>query len=458
MHSNKNNHLKIISFGLVLGYSTLVPLAAEADEVNPMGYVRSQADKISDTTDGRLNISGYINGHYMNHNGTPKLVGKDLDKPLFQMREASIFADFSLMDNLLFSTELETSYDFSSKSTSGRDDRFEALFNYYYFDYDVASSFDWDTDKYGSLSVRGGRILVPFLAYNENKPNFKQYLMSQPFTAQQLSPVNNAAISFQQYGWTDIGASVNWTYAFEDAGLFDLKLSIINGLGSESDALDANSVQLSTSPTVRPRDGLYANKSDWNEFRDNNNDKAFVAKASFSPFSVPLDIGVSYYNGAWDNDENNDLSMYGVHLNYSRKDWSLRGEYVQADVEQTAGVNPVVQPGPASLNTTTGDYQMNSWYVEGSYVPFRYGENDNRYVRLVARYDDVDTNDKAAFTPFDRSRVTLGTEWGFIDNVRMRYEWQRHNIDSFENAPTPYVAAGGKEQINMQMLSVIAYF
>ncbi len=444
--------------GLMLGLCTATSLEVRADEINPMGTLRKQADKISELTEDRLNLSGYINGHYMNHNGVAKLTNKNINKPLFQIREASVFADLTLTDNLLFSTELETSYDFSSKDASGRDDRFEALFNYYYFDYDIASSFDWDTDKYGGLSLRAGRILVPFLSYNENKPNFKQYLMSQPFTAQQLSPVNNAAIGFQQFGWTDTGASLNWNYVIEDNGLVDIKLSIINGLGSDVDALDANEVQLSASPTVRPRDGLFANKSDWNDFDDNNSDKAVVLKASYAPFSMPLDLGVSYYHGAWDKSENNDISMLGFHLNYIEKDWSLRGEYVRADVEQTAGINTVIAAGPAAINTTTGDYNMSAWYVEGSYIPIRYGTGDNRYVRVIARYDDVDTNDKAAFTPFDRSRVTLGTEWGFIDNMRLRYEWQRQGIDSFENAPAAYVASGGKEHINMQMISLIAHF
>ncbi len=62
------------------------------------------------------------------------------------------------------------------------------------------------------------------------------------------------------------------------------------------------------------------------------------------------------------------------------------------------------------------------------------------------------------FTPFDRSRVTLGLEWEYLKNMRFRYEWQRHEIDNFSNAPAPYVAAGGRKEITMHMISLIASY
>ncbi len=447
---------KILALFVLAG--VMAPYSALAGEPDPMAGFTKLAKSISKSTNGKVNISGYFNGHYMVHDGAPKFVGKNINKPLYQLREASIFADVNLSDNLLFSTEMETSVDFSAKSTSGRDDRVKVAFNYYYFDFDLASAADWDTDSYGNLSIRAGRLLVPFLSYNENKPSFKQVLMSQPFTAQMLSPVNNVAASFNRFGWTDVGASVNWSYIVGDSGLFDVKLSIINGLFSEGPALDGNSAQLITGPTVRPRDGLFANKSEWDQFSDNNSNKAIVAKVSYAPFSMPLDVGVSYYTGAWDNAGSQNLSMYGFHMNYLEKNWTLKGEYVKANVEQVPGINPVTAPGPAALNQTTGNYNMMSWYVEGSVIPFRYGDEDARFLRMIARYDDVDTNNQAMFNPFDRSRVTLGLEWGFLNNIRARYEWQSHSIDNFANAPAPFIAAGGDQKIKMNMLSLISYF
>jgi hypothetical protein len=430
------------------------------DEVDPISKLSDFAAKISEKTDDRINISGYFNAHYMIHDSVPEFVGKNLNDPLIQLREASLFADIILGSNVTFSTEAEFSYDFSDDESSGRVDKAIFNFNYAYLDLDLSGfSDDWDTDVYGSISLRAGKILVPFLSYNENKPSFKQVLMSQPFTAWNLAPVNPVMIDFDGFGWSDYGIVVNWSRALGSAGLIDLKVSAMNGMKSEENVFDANSVMLNppvlAKPTVRPRDGFIQNEADLD---DNNDDIATVVKLSYKMIGVPVDIGVSWYRGAWDNDATKNLTMTGVHFNYLEKDWTLKGEYVVSDVEQTSGINVVTAMGPAALNMSTGDYSATAFYIEGSYVPWRYGNRDARYVRLIARYDAVDTNDMAAFTPFDRDRVTLGTEWEFLRNVRFRYEWQKHTIHSFEKAPGPYVSAGGDEEITMSMVSLIAYF
>ncbi len=383
-------------------------------------------------------ISGYGNTHLMDHSGTPKQVGKkDLDDSFFQLREFSLFMDFPISEAIIASAELEAG-DNGSRYTA----------NYAYVDVQVRDE----------LSLRAGKILVPFLSYNENKPNFKQHLMSQPFTAWNLAPVVGLAIDFRGFGWSDTGVTANWNRSMGSQGILDLKLGLINGLGSDSNVLDDNAIQLSTGPVVRPRDGLLQNETN-NELRDNNSGKAKVAKATFQSLEFPVDAGVSWYLGDWDPEDKHALQMVGAHLNWMAAKWTVKGEYVLADVEQEAGIDPVADaglPGPAGLNTSQSDYSMKAWYLEGSFVPKRW-EKD-QYVRLVFRLDDVDTNDNAPFTPFDRGRITVGAEWQFAPNSRLRYEWQKTTIDDFEKAPLPFRMAGGKEEINMNMASVIFSF
>ncbi len=107
-------------------------------------------------------------------------------------------------------------------------------------------------------------------------------------------------------------------------------------------------------------------------------------------------------------------------------------------------------------NTTVGDYKMNAFYIEGSVIPLRW--STDRFLRLVARFDNVDTNDKVMFTPFDRSRITVGLEWQFGKNTRFRYEYQRATIHDFDKAPPAFTAAGGEETVQMHMPSVIFSF
>lgn len=389
----------------------------------------------------RLRISGYGNAHFMNHDGTPTLVGSTpMDRSFVQLREFSLYFDFAITDRMLASVEFEA---------GDNGNRYTA--NYAYLDYQVSDQ----------LSFRAGKILVPFLSYNENKPNFRQYLMSQPFTAWTVAPVVSVPLEFHGIGWSDVGVMVDWTVETGTAGLLNLKAALTNGLGSESDVLDDNTVQLDAGmmqPVVRPRDGLIQNEETV-ELRDNNSDKATVVKVSFRPAGAPLQLGFSWYRGDWDEASSRSLQMYGVHLDLLAQRFGLRGEWVLADVEQDAGIDIVAAAGlvgPAAINTSTGNYQMQAWYVEGSVVPAIW-RRDGLW-RIVARYDEVDPNDQAGFTPFDRRRVTVGTEIQLAASTRLRYEWQRATLRDWANAPAPYVAAGGKEAIQMHMPSVIFSF
>ena len=103
---------------------------------------------------------------------------------------------------------------------------------------------------------------------------------------------------------------------------------------------------------------------------------------------------------------------------------------------------------------------MDAWYLEASYVPFRWEGwfEDEQHLRLIARFDNLDTNDEAGFTPFDRHRWTGGFEWQFAPNARFRTEFQVSKIHSFDVAPGPFLASGGEEYIQMVMLSAIFWF
>ncbi len=76
---------------------------------------------------------------------------------------------------------------------------------------------------------------------------------------------------------------------------------------------------------------------------------------------------------------------------------------------------------------------------------------------FIARYDIVDINDQVSFTPFHRKRNTVGLEWSFTTNMRLRYEFQKNKLLDNNNAPVSYISAGGKENINMHMTSIIAF-
>ncbi|MBL4576589.1 MAG: hypothetical protein JKY51_10940 [Opitutaceae bacterium] len=437
--------LQVCAFLLVSLFATSSVRGAEEEK-------KGWKDRFS--LGNRLHVSGYGNVHYMDHSGVPRIVGKsDLNEGFFQAREFSLFLDYQMSTNVVVSTEISAANDFKDIDVG-----------YLYFDFDISSMMDvWDPDRLGNLTLRAGRILIPFLSYNENKPNFKQNLMSQPFTACLLSPVINGPPEFDTLGWSDTGILLNWNHPM-GPGVFDLKFTAIEGLGSDKEVLDADYIQLATpidtfNPAIRSRDGLNhrsTGSAGW--FDDNNSEPAFTAKATYLFNDQPFDFGVSWYSGNWDNAGDENLEMYGVHFNWLARRWTLKGEYAKAAVEQTAGINVVPLPGPNLINDSTGDYHMDSWYVEGSYIPFFYGEEETRFLRVVARYDEVDSNDKAVFTPWDRSRVTLGLEWQFMKNARLRFEHQEQTLDDFDHALAPFISAGGRGDVAVDMVSLIFWF
>ena len=303
----------------------------------------------------QLNISGYGNWHAMDHSGVQKLVGRDNINDLFyQLREFSLFFDFDVTEGVIASLELEAGRN-GSRVTP----------NYGYVEFDVPTFYEcWDEEKYGTFNVRVGRILVPFLWYNENKPNYRQILMSPPFTAQNFAPVIPLPDDFFGLGWTDSGVMADWTKEVKELdGFFNLKIAVIDGLGSDSNVLDSNFVQLEGGPQpfVRPRDGLRENEQDI--IRDRNDNVSTVLKATFARTDVPVDVGFSWYRGKWNPNGDKNLQMWGLHANWLARNWTLKGEFAWAYVEQDAGIlldplsNPPpvpAPPNPAGLNTSTG--------------------------------------------------------------------------------------------------------
>ncbi len=391
-----------------------------------------------------ISWGGYGNMHWMDMEGMPLFLDAvggsaepDLNSPFIQLREFSIFLEAPLSERLVASAEIEAG------DNGGR-----FTLNYGYVEIMAAEWLEW----------KAGKILVPFLAYNERKANQYQSLMSQPFTAWQLAPVSGRAMDTHGLGWSDIGFQVDMK-SRRDAGVLDFKLAVINGLGSDDpNALDANYAYFEDGMPgeVRPRDGLAQNEFA-DRHTDNNGTSAAVAKLTYlnTGSLVRAEFGLSFYYGNWDPNDLHSLTMYGAHFRLEGRKWELAGEAGLARVEQEADLFADGDTLSLMPNRTTGNYGMNAWYVEAAARVAEYGED--HWVKLIARYDEVDTNDQVGFTPFDRSRFTAGLEWQFDQNARLRYEFQQSTIHDYMIAMGT-VRDSVPENPSMHMLSVIFWF
>lgn len=115
--------------------------------------------------------------------------------------------------------------------------------------------------------------------------------------------------------------------------------------------------------------------------RDNNNsDKAVGGRIGYRPFKE-LEIGVSYYTGAYTIDGKQNLSIMDVDAEYKKRKLTARGEFVQA-WQETSGPN----------------LKKNGFYAETAY-------RINSKFEPVIRYDQANLDDG---TGHDIKRSTIG--------------------------------------------------
>ena len=100
----------------------------------------------------------------------------------------------------------------------------------------------------------------------------------------------------------------------------------------------------------------------------NSHQKAFGGRIGFKPWR-DLEVGASYYTGAYTIDGEQNLSIVDLDMEYCKDDLTLRGEYVWAFQE-----------------TTGDDLTKDGFYAEAAY-------RLNRYLEPVIRYDETDLDD-----------------------------------------------------------------
>ncbi len=127
-------------------------MPAAAEGVNPTTKLRGWADKLTEASGNRLFLSGYMNAHYMDHDGVARLIGKDINRPIKQIREISLFVDYIANDVLSFSGEVEFSADFSGEGVTNKKNDMEPHLNYLYADIDISELLGHDVDETGRFN------------------------------------------------------------------------------------------------------------------------------------------------------------------------------------------------------------------------------------------------------------------------------------------------------------------
>lgn len=171
-----------------------------------------------------------------------------------------------------------------------------------------------------AVQIKVGLYLVPFGKYNPSARPFQTRLVQPPLPNSEVFPSS----------WRDIGLLVEGK-----SGFLVYSAYLGNGL-AEGENLRAGQ-----------------------QFLDNNRDKGRGGRVGFL-LSDAFEVGLSYYSGRIDTENNRGLTLKGVDLTWSDARLRLSGEYIKAEIEN---------PAPFSRGTAEGWFALGSFDI-GSLSPF----------------------------------------------------------------------------------------
>lgn len=184
-----------------------------------------------------------------------------------------------------------------------------------------------------SMAIKIGAMLTPFNRFDEFHGPLENLLVTRPQMSREIG------VS----AWKEVGIDLHGSIFLHQDFYLTYDAYAINGLGS----------------------GSRLRKS--RHYVDNNDAKSLGFRLN-GVFADRIEVGASYYSGAWDNDGDYNLSMYGFHFMGKLGDLKLHAEYSRSSSEN---------PKPIEEGKADGYFIQASYLLDGKFRPtIRYGTLD----------------------------------------------------------------------------------
>jgi hypothetical protein len=184
-----------------------------------------------------------------------------------------------------------------------------------------------------NMGFRIGAMLTPFNRFDDFHGPLENLLVTRPQMSREIG------VS----AWKEVGINLHGNIFIHDNFYLNYDAYVINGLGSGSRLRNSR------------------------QYRDNNDAKSFGFRLS-GVIADRWEAGASYYRGAWDDDGDLSLSMYGFHLLGNIGEFKLFAEYAHSTSE-----NPI----PIEEGKADGYFIQASYLIGGKFRPtVRYGTLD----------------------------------------------------------------------------------
>jgi hypothetical protein len=227
-----------------------------------------------------------------------------------------------------------------------------------------------------NLGVKVGGILTPFNRFDELHDPLSNFTISRPQVSRELGVSAWKEVGVVVHGFKDLS---------EDLSLF-FDAYTINGLGDGSNLRGSR------------------------QYRDNNEDRAMGGRVNLVVKDM-VEIGGSAYNGAWDDEGDYDLTMFGGFLMVRTPFADFWGEYSTAETEN---------PSPDGEGDMSGYFFQASRLFNEKFRPtIRIGSLDyldpgSQLGRDPGKGDKDLTEFVLSFAYYPNSKVALKAEYIFF--------------------------------------------
>ncbi len=186
-------------------------------------------------------------------------------------------------------------------------------------------------------------------------------------------------------------------------------------------------------PNFRDSSISSAGKLGFNNFRDNNNNKAFGGRIGYLPIPE-LELGYSFLTGrvgsSGSSSSGVDMFAHGIDFSYAREFQAIKGRLdLRAEAVWT-DTDRVVFTGP--FDPFTFDNKRNGWFVQAAYRPtlssFMLGEGiELKNMEFVARYDQLRESGPGT-RGADHNQMTLGLDYWIRPNIVWKAAYMRDDV------------------------------
>lgn len=229
-----------------------------------------------------------------------------------------------------------------------------------------------------NIALRIGAIVTPFNRFDDFHDPIGNFLVTRPQMAREIT---NSA-------WKEVGINLHGNLPAGKNLYFNYDFYVINGLGNGSRLRNSR------------------------QYKDNNDAKSFGFRLS----GVAMDrveAGVSFYRGAWDDDGEFDVSIYGAHVLAKFGGLNLYAEYAKSTSENP-GANLAIVGVP-------GDGKADGYFLQASYLI-------NKTFRPTVRYGTLDYLDNGSLlgrsaTNYDTRVLAFGFNYYMTPSIVFKLEY-----------------------------------